>query len=172
MTLQEEGGDVSADVAGGTGQKDGHGLVLGPRADAAPCAAIFRAFRLIAGMLQRKSAVRTHFHRAPFDERVDPPAQGWNMDVNPIIPPVNGGRIVTKRLALFRRKRCGKQLHILSFKDLLVMQDKRLVELDQLFDSSKVAFWRASGGFFICRAEAARLIPLTTAFCAGTENFS
>ena len=31
---------------------------------------------------------------------------------------------------------------------------------------------RASGGFFICSAEAARLMPWTTAFCAGTENFS
>ena len=32
VALQQNGGDVSADVAGGTGQKDGHGLVLGPRA--------------------------------------------------------------------------------------------------------------------------------------------
>ncbi len=32
VTLQQNGGDVRADVAGGTGQKDGHGLVLVPRA--------------------------------------------------------------------------------------------------------------------------------------------
>ena len=84
--------------------------------------------------------MRTLFHRAPFDERIDPPAQRRDMDVNPIIPPVNGGRIVTKRRALFRRKRRGKQLHILSFEDLLVVQDERLVELDQFFDANEVAF--------------------------------
>jgi hypothetical protein len=32
MTIQQDGGNVRANVAGGTGQKDGHGLVFIPRA--------------------------------------------------------------------------------------------------------------------------------------------
>ena len=133
---------------------------------------IFRVFRPIPALPQRESAMRTLFHRSPLDQRIHPPAQGGDVNVNPIIPPVNGGRIVTERRLLLRRKRRGKQLHILRFKNLLVMQNERLVKLDQFLDADEVALRRASGGFFICRAEAARLMPCTTAFCAGTENFS
>ena len=116
---------------------------MGPRAGRRPrMGHVFAAFRSIAGVLQGKSAVRTLFHRAPLDQRIDPPAQRRDMDVNPIIPPVNCGGIVSKRRALVRRKRRGKQLHILGFEDLLVMQDEGLVELDQLFDAGKVALLR------------------------------
>ena len=55
VTLQQEGGDVRADVAGGTGQKDGHGLVLGPRAGRRPrMRQIFRGVPLHCRRAARK----------------------------------------------------------------------------------------------------------------------
>ena len=144
VALQQNGGDVRADVAGRTGQKDGHGLGLSPRARRrARMRQLFAVLRSVSRVLRRKNAPRPRFRRAPFDQRVHPPAQRGNMDVNPIIPPVNRGRIITEGRALVLGNRRRKQLHVFGFKHLLIVQDKRLVEFDEFFDADQVAFLAA-----------------------------
>src|SRR6266849_5841109 len=85
--------------------------------------------------LQRDIAARAHFRRASLDQRVTPPAQSGNMDVNPIFPPVNRGRIIAGGLALLFREGCGQQLDIVRLEHLLVLENERLVKLDQLVDA-------------------------------------
>ena len=72
------------------------------------------------------------------DQRVTPLAQRRNVDVDPVIPPVDGARLVSERFRSSSGKRRGEQLHVLRFEDLLVVQDERLVELDQLFDAAQI----------------------------------
>src|ERR1700739_1457320 len=102
------------------------------------CAA---AIHSLVGILRGrgKGAARALFRRAPFDERIDPAPQSRNVNVNPIIPPVNGGRIVAKGSALLRGKRGGKQLDVLGLEDLFVVQDEGLVQLAQLFNACQVS---------------------------------
>src|SRR5712692_4753715 len=95
--------------------------------------------------LQRDIAARAHFRRAALDQRVTPPAQRWNMDVNPIFPPVNRGRIITEGLALLLRERRGQQLDIFRLKHLLVLENERLVKLAQSFEALQVAFLAGQG---------------------------
>src|SRR5712691_5508340 len=95
--------------------------------------------------LQRDIAAWAHFWRAPLDQRVTPPAQSRNMDVNPIFPPVNRGRIIAEGLALLFGERRGQQLDIFRLEHLLVLENKRLVKLDQFFETLQVAFLAGQG---------------------------
>src|SRR5579871_1442794 len=100
---------MRANVSGRTGQEDGHGLVLNP------CARSRTRVRNIdwslgssAVFMQGEGTIRPHFHRAALNQWVNPPPQCWDVNVDPVIPPINGGRIVPKCIALLRRKRGGK----------------------------------------------------------------
>jgi hypothetical protein len=69
---------------------------------------IYRTFRSAAVVIKGKGAVWPNFHRASLDERVNPTSQSRDVDINPIIPPVNGRRIITKSIPFISRKGGGK----------------------------------------------------------------
>jgi len=76
------------------------------------------------------------FEGAALHERIAPPAQRRNVNVDPVVPPVDrfGGKI--KNFFLFGRKHCGEQPCVFAFEDVLVVQNERLVELDQFFGAN------------------------------------
>ena len=89
VSLQQVGGDVRADVSGGTGQEYRH---------VAPLVPVVDSFSVVRGRLARtaKLRARARFQRTPFDQRIGPLAQGGNMNVDPVIPPVNRARVVSE----------------------------------------------------------------------------
>ena len=61
------------------------------------------------------------------------------MDVNPIIPPVNRGGIIAKRLPLVFRKAGRKNLDILRLEYLFVVQNERLVTFQRVSGRAPVS---------------------------------
>src|SRR5215471_15977094 len=78
--------------------------------------------------------------RLAFHQRVAPAAQGRYVDVNPVIPPVNGFRRKIEKFFLSRRQSGGEEAGVLTLKDVLIMKDERLIELDELLRAHKIAF--------------------------------
>ena len=78
------------------------------------------------------------FNGLAFDQRIHPPAQRRNVNVDPVVPPIDGVGFIAELRSLIRRQ-CGrKNFHVVGFEDLLVLQDERLVEINQLFDAHQV----------------------------------
>src|SRR5277367_394439 len=67
------------------------------------------------------------FQRTPFHQRVAPAAQRWNMDINPIVPPVNRFRREAEDRLFVRRQCSGEQSGIFRFKNVFVVQNEWLV---------------------------------------------
>ena len=79
------------------------------------------------------------------DQRIAPLPQRWNVDVNPIIPPIYGASIVTEIGALARGKRCAQLLDVNGFKNMIVVQNERLEKRNQLDYSFEIAFLPGEG---------------------------
>ena len=75
-------------------------------------------------------ARRARFQRTALHQRIAPAPQRRNVNVDPVIPPVDRFRIELEQRALFGRQRGRKQSRVLALKDVLVVQNKRLVQLD------------------------------------------
>src|SRR5262249_50281274 len=82
---------------------------------------------------------RLVFDRAAFDDRIRPFAQGRDMDVDPVIPPVDIVRVVAEGGALFFGQRGCMRLDVSRLADVFVVEYERLVKLDDLCDAVQVA---------------------------------
>src|SRR5258707_13412876 len=71
------------------------------------------------------------FKRFPFDQRITPLAQRGDVNVDPVVPPINGFRVVPKSGLLFGWQRGREYLYIGRIEHMLVVQDERLVQLDE-----------------------------------------
>jgi hypothetical protein len=69
------------------------------------------------------------------------------VNVNPVVPPIDGFGVEFKRGALFGGERSGQQPGIFAFEHMLIVQNERLVELDEFFGASKFAFLLGERGF-------------------------
>ena len=94
--------------------------------------------RRIASPIQRAWLAR--FEWAAFHQRVAPAAQRWDVNINPVVPPVDGFRGEFEERTLVWREHGGKQPRVFAFEDVFVVQNKRLVEFDQFFGADQVAF--------------------------------
>ncbi len=81
----------------------------------------------------------TRFQRTPFNQRIRPPPQCRNVNVNPILPPVEPRRVIAENLLLLRSQRLRKLLHIVRDKVMLVLQNKRLKQFHQFLHALQVA---------------------------------
>ena len=62
------------------------------------------------------------------------------MDVDPVVPPIDGFWLESKSAALLLRQSGRKEARVFAFEDVFIMENERLVELDELFGASEVAF--------------------------------
>ena len=85
-------------------------------------------------------ARRARLQRPPFHEWIAPTAQRRNVDVDPVVPPVDGFRIKREERVLLWRKRGRKQARIFALENMLVVQDEWFVQLDEFFNTNQVAF--------------------------------
>src|SRR5580704_15883122 len=89
---------------------------------------------------ERHAALRASFRMTTLDQRIAPLPQRWNVDVDPIIPPIYGSSVVTEVGALASRKRCAQLLDVNGFKNVIVVQNERLEERNQLDYFFEIAF--------------------------------
>src|SRR3954451_2036007 len=87
-----------------------------------------------------KGARRASLQMTSFYQRISPTAQSRNMDVDPIFPPIERGRIVTKLIPLLGHQRIGKLLHVFCDEIVFIQQNEGFEELDEFFDSLQAAF--------------------------------
>src|SRR5437762_7751893 len=81
----------------------------------------------------------TGFKWPALDQRISPFAQSWNVNVNPVIPPVERGGGIPKGFTLLQNQSRRKFFHIFCDEVMLVEQDKWLKELNQLFELFQIA---------------------------------
>src|SRR5579863_4016935 len=81
------------------------------------------------GMLRdRHTAFWASFRMTALDERIAPLAQRWNVDIDPVIPPVDRTGIVTE-IGVFAGWKCRAQLlDVNGFENVIVVQDERFEE--------------------------------------------
>src|SRR5579885_3431842 len=77
-------------------------------------------------------ARRAGLQRTPLHQRITPPAQGRNVDIDPIVPPIDGLRIESKKLPRLEDECDGEKSRVFTFEDMCVVEDKMLVKLEQL----------------------------------------
>ena len=94
------------------------------------------------------------------------------MDIDPVIPPIDGFRFERKAAAFLFRKRCGKQTGVFAFEHVFVVQNERLVKFNQFIGAIQIAFGFGERRFFEAKFFRERLMPLTTAFCMGMDKRS
>ena len=93
VSLQQVGGDMRADVSGGTGQEYRHVASVG--VPGLPTVAPF------SGSASCRLRAGTRFQRASFNQRISPLAQRRNVNIDPVIPPVDRLRVVSECCLLF-----------------------------------------------------------------------
>src|SRR5271155_440147 len=76
----------------------------------------------------------TRLQRPSFDQRISPSPQRRNMHVDPVIPPIEHSRFVSKLFALLFHQRVRKLLHVVCREIMLVQKDEWLEELNQFLD--------------------------------------
>src|SRR5207248_2490812 len=91
-------------------------------------------------------AWRPRFEWTPFHQRIAPTAERWDVNIDPIIPPVDGFRLERKVAALVRGQRGGKQARIFTLKNMFVVKDERFIKFNKFFGAGEIAFrfgqWR------------------------------
>ena len=60
------------------------------------------------------------------------------MNVDPVVPPVDRVGVIAEKLLFFRHKSKGKFFDVFGHKVMLVEKNKRLEQLDQLFNFLKL----------------------------------
>ena len=121
---------------------------------------------------KRHAALGARLQLASFDERIAPLAQRRNVHVDPIIPPIERARVVTKIGSFIFRQRRPQAFDVRRFENMIVVQNERLEKRNQLDDFLQFPFARASGGFDEGIGSAVRLMVSTIAFWAGAESLS
>src|SRR6185437_17056386 len=77
-------------------------------------------------------APRAVFRLTPFDQRIAPLAQRRNVDIDPVVPPVDGARIVAEGGAFIRRQSCAQAFDVDGLEYVVVVENERLEKSDQL----------------------------------------
>src|SRR5262249_18447638 len=90
------------------------------------CSIRSRSDRVLIRGRKLHCARRTRLQRPTLDQRISPAAQGRDVNVDPILPPVERARIVTKLSAFFGYERVVKFFNVLRHKIVLVKQNERL----------------------------------------------
>src|SRR5205807_10496390 len=85
----------------------------------------------LGGWGKLKVARRPGFQRPAFDERIGPAAQGWNVDVNPVLPPDDRAGVIAELGPLLWKQGVREVLDMLRHKIMLVVQDEGLEKLDE-----------------------------------------
>src|ERR1700722_2324912 len=93
----------------------------------------------IARRCERHRTPRWRLRSASFDERIAPLPQRRNVDIDPIIPPIEFAHIVAEFGALFGWKRRREPLDIFGFENVIVVQDKWLEERNELSNFIELA---------------------------------
>src|SRR5262249_6394442 len=69
------------------------------------------------------------FQWSPLDQRIRPPPQRGNVNIDPILPPIKARSIVAKRFPLFRNQCLSQFFHIVRYEIVLVLKNKGLKQL-------------------------------------------
>src|SRR6266496_651759 len=93
-------------------------------------------------------ARRAGFQRPSFDQRIGPLAQSGNVNVNPVVPPVERRGVIGKGFTFMRNQSRRKFLHIFCDEVMFVEQDKRLKEFNQFFELFQIAVRLRERHFF------------------------
>src|SRR3984957_1325692 len=104
--------------------------------------------RVAVGGRELKSARRTRFEWPAFNQRISPTTQGRNVNVDPILPPIKGTRVVGEFGLLFRHERVSKFLDIVRGEGVLVEENEWLEKLDQFFHALQIALGFHERSFF------------------------
>src|SRR4029077_6946257 len=80
---------------------------------------------------QRHTARRTGFQRTTLDERITPLSQGRNVDVDPVVPPIEAAGIEAEIGAFGWREGGAELFDVKRFENVFVVQDERLEERDE-----------------------------------------
>src|SRR3954469_16414394 len=78
-------------------------------------------------------ARRARFEWAAFDQRIGPLAQSRNVNVDPVIPPVERGGVIGEGFTLVGNQCLREFLYVLGYKIMLIEQDEWLEEFNQFF---------------------------------------
>ena len=121
--------DVRTDVSGAT-RSGRWPRCLGVRAPAglrpsAPAALASLRCR------ERHAAPRASFRRAAFDQRIAPLAQRRNVDVDPIVPPIERARVVAEIGAFVGGQSRAQPLHVRGLEDVVVVKNEWLEKRDR-----------------------------------------
>src|ERR1700690_1869616 len=121
---------MRTDVAGGTGQEDCHSdWVSGRLSRRRACRARSGGFVMAR---QRHTARGTGFQRTALDERITPLSQGRNVDVDPVVPPIEAAGIESEIGAFGEREGGAELFDVKSFEDVIVVEDEGLEKRDEL----------------------------------------
>src|SRR2546422_10697050 len=71
-----------------------------------------------------QSAARAGFKRFAFDDGIRPFPQRRDVDVDPVVPPINRERVVTEGFFLCGWQCLGKEFDMVCLKRLLVVQNE------------------------------------------------
>ena len=91
---------------------------------------------------ERNIAARARFRRTALDERITPLSQRRNVNVDPVVPPIDAAGIEAEIVAFIRRKRGTQLFHVHRLKYMIVVQNKwfeKRHELDHFFELALLA---------------------------------
>ena len=70
-----------------------------------------------------KLARRARFQWTAFNQRISPLAQCRNVNIDPVLPPVDGSRVVSEGRFLFLHQRVRKLLHVVGDEVMLIVAE-------------------------------------------------
>ena len=161
--------NMGADIAGGASQKNSHVFWVSGRR-CRRCARCSGGARFACAR-KRHVAPRAGFRRTPFDQRIAPLAQRRNVDIDPVVPPIERAGIVAE---MARSSGGSAALSVPRWRPeyVVVVENERLKERDELDHFFQFALLprqrRRTKGI----GSTLRLIACTIIFCAGAESFS
>ena len=108
---------MRADVSGRAGQEYRHVAPLVPVLTVSPVGGRWG---------ELKFPRRPGFERSALDQRIRPLAQSGNMNVDPVLPPVNRASAIAESGLFFRHQRVRQLFDIVRGEVMLVQQDEGL----------------------------------------------
>src|SRR6202521_3252235 len=118
-----------------------------PRSGISPrCSVSPRLRRFTIRRRQFKATRRAGFQRPSLDQRIRPPPECGNMNVDPIFPPIERAGVIAEFCLLLRNQGIRQLLDVLRGEVMFVQQYEWLEELNEFFQSFQVALrfhqWR------------------------------
>src|SRR3984893_11732200 len=97
-----------------------------------------------------EAARRARFQRPSLDQRIRPPPECGNMNVDPIFPPIEQAGVIAKFCLLLRNQGMRQLLDVFGGEVMFVQEYEWLEELNEFFQSFQVALrfhqWRLFQG--------------------------